>query len=407
MEQTVHPTAEPVTAPVSEFKGRTIQLIGWRLLGTLISVVTLGICMPWAHCMVMRWETNHTYINGQQLHFDGKGGQLFGRYLLWGLLTIVTIGIYGLFVPVKRRQWRASHTRLATEAEKKPETAPAAASEATPTPEAPSGDSKGGIIVGFIIAGVLLLTLCGLLVLKAFTAHDPTSLNQGLLQYLYNKPAQHHAPSSKPGDFLGDLEDGFHFGDLEDGFHVGDQEDGNFYFGDGEGNFEGTMQVIQNEDGSFTIIYGDESVNSGDMVVTPVPSNDIVGQWMRHSENPLGFSVTTYTFHTDGTFTTFSDTFGFGSGRGWQASGLSDQNGGGSYRYEDGQLYLYDIYYKIPPNETESGEWELRYTDATHQWEVTSDDNGETVIPGYIRVTGSVGEMLDQLYPDGPPHDTI
>lgn len=104
---------ESTFVPPSEFDGRTIQFIGWQLLGVLLSVITLGIGAPWAHCMVIRWETKHTYVNGKRLYFDGKGHQLLGRYLLWGLLTVVTLGIFALFIPVRMHNWRASHTRFA------------------------------------------------------------------------------------------------------------------------------------------------------------------------------------------------------------------------------------------------------------------------------------------------------
>ena len=405
MEQNINPTTESV--PVSEFKGRTIQLIGWRLLGTLISVVTLGICMPWAHCMVMRWETNHTYIDGQQLYFDGKGGQLFGRYLLWGLLTIVTIGIYGLFVPVKFRRWRAGHTRLATEAEKQPET-PAAAPNAAPAPEAPSGSSKGGIIAGFIVAGVLVMILCGLLVLKIFTANTPTSLNQGLLQYLFNKPSQHAASNNTP-------DSGFHFGDLGDDFFSG-SEDGSFEF-DIEGlpeDFNGTIQIIQNEDGSFTFFYGDESFNSGDVIVTPVPSNDLVGQWMQcfeeHHDTISFMRVTTYTFREDGTYTYFHDTYEFGSGSGWHATGLADFEERGSYTYENGELTLYNIARFVPPNEVgpdEPSGWVL--TDEVEVYQASVFNDGDRLYMGvegqapyeWERTGGSETEALNQIYPNG------
>ena len=32
----------------SKFDGGLLQLIGWKLLGALITVLTLGICLPWA-----------------------------------------------------------------------------------------------------------------------------------------------------------------------------------------------------------------------------------------------------------------------------------------------------------------------------------------------------------------------
>ena len=102
------------TPEVSYFYGTTLQLIGWRLLGFLLCILTLGIGTPWAQCMVYRWQINHTTVGGKDLHFNGKGHQLLGKYLLWGLLIIITFGIYTIFLPVRVRKWFLSHTSIAT-----------------------------------------------------------------------------------------------------------------------------------------------------------------------------------------------------------------------------------------------------------------------------------------------------
>lgn len=117
-EKTPEPApAQPAVQPQSYFDGNTLQLLGWRLLGILLCIVTFGIGAPWVNCWIMRWETKHTVVNGRRLYFDGTGLQLLGMYLLCGLLTLVTLGIYAFFIPVKMRKWRASHTRLASDAE--------------------------------------------------------------------------------------------------------------------------------------------------------------------------------------------------------------------------------------------------------------------------------------------------
>lgn len=101
-------------SPKSYFDGNTLQLIGWQLLGFLLGAVTFGLAIPWAECMIYRWETKHTVVEGKRLYFDGKGHQLLGRYLLWWLLTVITLGIYAIFRPVSFRKWRVEHTRFAT-----------------------------------------------------------------------------------------------------------------------------------------------------------------------------------------------------------------------------------------------------------------------------------------------------
>jgi len=94
-----------MVASGSSFDGKMLQWLGWFLLSWLITFVSLGICYPWAFCMMCRWETNHTKIGGKRLRFTGTGGSLFGHWLLWLLLTIITLGIFGLWVPVKFARW--------------------------------------------------------------------------------------------------------------------------------------------------------------------------------------------------------------------------------------------------------------------------------------------------------------
>jgi len=76
----------------SYFDGTLLQLIGWHMLGGIVTVFTLGICYPWACCMIYNWETKHTVINGRRLKFTGTAMQLFGNWIKWLLLTVITLG---------------------------------------------------------------------------------------------------------------------------------------------------------------------------------------------------------------------------------------------------------------------------------------------------------------------------
>ena len=96
----------------SFFDGGLLQLIGWRILGTLITIVTLGICFPWAYTMVYSWEAKHTVIDGKRLMFDGTALGLFGMWIKWLLLTIITIGIYSFWVSISLRKWKTKHTHF-------------------------------------------------------------------------------------------------------------------------------------------------------------------------------------------------------------------------------------------------------------------------------------------------------
>lgn len=96
----------------SRFDGGLLSLICHNILATLGTVLTLGIAYPWMLCMLMRWETRHTIIDGHRLRFDGTGGQLIGKWIVWLLLTIVTIGIYAFWLPIRVKQWTVKHTHF-------------------------------------------------------------------------------------------------------------------------------------------------------------------------------------------------------------------------------------------------------------------------------------------------------
>ena len=95
----------------SYFDGGLFQLIGWRILGGIVTLITLGICFPWSFCMIYRWEAKHTVIEGKRLYFDGTALQLFGSWIKWFFLTLITLGIYGLWLPIKFKKWKIKHTR--------------------------------------------------------------------------------------------------------------------------------------------------------------------------------------------------------------------------------------------------------------------------------------------------------
>ena len=97
----------------SVFTGKLLGLIGITILQAIITVFTLGLCLPWAICLRERWIAKHTVIDGKQLVFDGNGAQLFGNYIKWFLLTIITLGIYGFWLDIKMEQWVVKHTHFA------------------------------------------------------------------------------------------------------------------------------------------------------------------------------------------------------------------------------------------------------------------------------------------------------
>ena len=97
----------------SYFDGGLLQLIAWRIAGFFVTLFTLGICTPWAVCMIYRWTINHTVINGKRLNFTGSAISLFGQWIKWWLLSLITLGIYALWLPIKLEQWKVKNTSFA------------------------------------------------------------------------------------------------------------------------------------------------------------------------------------------------------------------------------------------------------------------------------------------------------
>ncbi len=100
-------------AAIHFFDGGLLSYIGWVMLGTIITVVTLGICFPWALTMLYGWKINHTVIEGRRLHFTGSAIDLFGHWIIWFLLSVITLGIYSFWVFIKLEDWKAANTTFA------------------------------------------------------------------------------------------------------------------------------------------------------------------------------------------------------------------------------------------------------------------------------------------------------
>ena len=97
----------------SYFDGGLLQLIGWNLLGAIITFLTFGICYPWALCMVYGWEIKHTVVEGRRLKFTGTAMQLFGNWIKWLLLCLVTCGLYSFWLSIALKKWKVKHTEFA------------------------------------------------------------------------------------------------------------------------------------------------------------------------------------------------------------------------------------------------------------------------------------------------------
>lgn len=107
-----HQTQERIEVN-SYFDGKIRQFVGWAILGWLVTIITFGICYPWAVKVLYGWQVNHTVIEGRRLQFNGTAIGLFGQWIKWWLLTIITFGIYSFWLFIKLQQWKTKHTTFA------------------------------------------------------------------------------------------------------------------------------------------------------------------------------------------------------------------------------------------------------------------------------------------------------
>lgn len=94
------------------FDGGAGTWLGVQIGGALITILTLGICYPWAVVMTYRWKAKHTYLNGHRLRFTGSAPALFGSWVKWLLLTLVTLGIYSFWLYPALTRWIVEHQEL-------------------------------------------------------------------------------------------------------------------------------------------------------------------------------------------------------------------------------------------------------------------------------------------------------
>jgi len=79
-----------------QFDGGAGTYLGTGILAALITIITAGICYPFAMVLLERWRCKHSYIDGQRLVFTGTGIGLFGLWIKWFLLIIITTVVTGV-----------------------------------------------------------------------------------------------------------------------------------------------------------------------------------------------------------------------------------------------------------------------------------------------------------------------
>lgn len=96
--------------PRFEFDGGAGTFLVVGFLGFLVTLLTLGLCFPWAIVMKERWRVEHTLVGGKRMKFHGSAWGLFGLWIRQWFLLIITFGIYIFWLIPSIESWKAKNT---------------------------------------------------------------------------------------------------------------------------------------------------------------------------------------------------------------------------------------------------------------------------------------------------------
>ena len=81
-----------------DYKGTGAGLFGNLFVGVLLTIITLGIYLPWFVVKLYKYVLENTImkVGGSEVRFDfrGSGAELFGTWIIGVILSIITLGIY-------------------------------------------------------------------------------------------------------------------------------------------------------------------------------------------------------------------------------------------------------------------------------------------------------------------------
>jgi uncharacterized membrane protein YjgN (DUF898 family) len=115
-----HTTLETPKGAVSlSFSGTGGQFFLMYIVGVILTMITLGIYIPWFITKFIRFFVDHSTGTGQQgepyqLHYQGTGGGLFVTFIVGYILTVITLGIYTPWFICKVNAYLLGETRLMT-----------------------------------------------------------------------------------------------------------------------------------------------------------------------------------------------------------------------------------------------------------------------------------------------------
>ncbi len=94
----------------SFYDGTVGERLGVVLVARLLIGLTCGIYTPWAQTKIIKFDLEHSVINGDRLGFKGTGAGYWGENAIVGLLCLVTCGFYMPWGIVRINKWTYKNT---------------------------------------------------------------------------------------------------------------------------------------------------------------------------------------------------------------------------------------------------------------------------------------------------------
>jgi uncharacterized membrane protein YjgN (DUF898 family) len=94
------------------FHGRWPQFLGMMVLGTFLTVVTLGFYTPWFQSERRAFLVRNTRFGSEPFMYDGKGKALLGQYVQALLLTLPTLGLSWIWYGAFKHRYLWGHTSM-------------------------------------------------------------------------------------------------------------------------------------------------------------------------------------------------------------------------------------------------------------------------------------------------------
>lgn len=96
------------------FRGRVADYLKLYVVGSILTVLTLGFYYPVFATKQQAFMVSHSYVGSQRFAFDGRGRDLLAPFVVAVLLTLPTLGLCWYWFIAQQHRYFWNHTSVAT-----------------------------------------------------------------------------------------------------------------------------------------------------------------------------------------------------------------------------------------------------------------------------------------------------